>query len=128
AQVHRALRSHKGVVIVGRSGVGKTRLLRETVASMQAQVYWVSATGATETIPFGPLVPAIPGLADALAARGTAGALEQAQTVLAAGGNRRVLAVDDGHRLDEGSAAVVYQLAAAGTVPVIVTVRFPETV
>src|SRR5205823_9145335 len=43
-----------------------------------------------------------------------------------AGNRRLVLSVDDAHLLDAGSATLVHQVAASGTVFVVVTVRGGE--
>ena len=45
-----------------------------------------------------------------------------------AGGRRLVLCVDDGHLLDDASAALVHQLVAAGEAFAVVTLRSGEPV
>ncbi|GIJ59270.1 helix-turn-helix transcriptional regulator [Virgisporangium aurantiacum] len=114
AQVDRlagALRRPGGLVVCGGAGTGKTRLLaaaRERVPG----VYW--ATGAPG-VPLGPFAPLI---------RPTTSV--EAQLSLAAAAlvaRRGAVAVDDAHRLDAASVALLAHLVANTTVPVVLTVR-----
>ena len=115
-----------GAVLSGRFGVGRTRLALEGAALARARGYtveWVAATRAAASVPFGAvshLVAGAPGgrpdpLAFLLAAAGALAAR--------AAGGRLMLAVDDAHLLDDGSAALVHQLAVRGTAVVLATVR-----
>jgi DNA-binding CsgD family transcriptional regulator len=103
-----------GLVVCGGAGTGKTRLLaaaRERVGN----VYW--ATGAPG-VPLGPFAPLLPRAAD--------GAALPAQLSLAAAAlvaRRGAVAVDDAHRLDAASAALLAHLVANTSVPVVLTAR-----
>ena len=115
-----------GVVIAGPAGVGKTRLAEEAsevAAGRGSAVAWVRATRSAASIPLGAFAPLLP-------ATGTgppegADLLARARHALAAraAGERLVLCVDDGHLLDDASAALVHQLVAAGETFAVVTVR-----
>jgi DNA-binding CsgD family transcriptional regulator len=130
--VDAALRSDqvRGVVIAGVAGVGKSRLAAECAARAEARglaVERVFATRASASIPFGAvahlLPPTMPGTA-----QDRLGLVRSAVDHLArrAGGRRTVLAVDDAHLLDEGTAALVLHLAVRGSAFVIATTRAGE--
>jgi DNA-binding NarL/FixJ family response regulator len=117
-----------GVVLVAPAGVGKTRLLTEASDWARAHghdVAKVIGTRATAGTPFAALA--------SLAPR-SSGSAHPSEAALYAGyasevrGNagRRVLAVDDAHLLDPGSAALMLQLAMTGTATVLVAVRRGE--
>jgi len=122
-------RATAGVVLAGQAGVGKTRLLNEVVALAEAGGWWVEravASRATASIPFGPfahLVTAPGGPPDLLAI------LQGAAAALAARAAERplLLAVDDAHLLDEGSAGLVHHLAVLGKAVVVLSVRSGTT-
>lgn len=118
-----------GVVATGVAGVGKSHLVRETIARMRARgaaTEWVSATRAAATIPFGAVAHLLAGddrpATDPLQLFRSAGAYLAAR----AGGARLVIGVDDAHLLDPGSAALVSQLVIGGTASVAVSVRSGE--
>jgi DNA-binding CsgD family transcriptional regulator len=115
-----------GVVLSGALGVGRTRLAREAASRARAAGYtveWVAATRAAASVPFGAVSHLITAAererhdplelllraAETLSARATDGPL--------------IVAVDDAHLLDDGSAALIYQLAVRGTALVVATVR-----
>jgi DNA-binding CsgD family transcriptional regulator len=121
-----------GVVLAGPMGVGKTRLAHEALARAEQAglaTVRIAATRAAATLPFGALAPLIgahdlpPGVSGDrawLLRRST-------ETLLArAGGRPLVMLVDDAHLLDWASAALVHQVAAAGTAFVLATVRTDE--
>ena len=120
-----------GVAIIGRAGVGKTRLAREAVAAIAGPgwcVFPVTATAAARAIPLGAFaqwmghaggqqVDVVVSVIDAMTA--------------AAGDARMLVTVDDAHLLDDVSAFVVHQLVRRRLAKVIATVRsgrpVPET-
>jgi DNA-binding CsgD family transcriptional regulator len=118
-----------GVVIAGPAGVGKTRLATAAAGLASAggcAVAWARASGAARSIPLGAFAAVLPP-----AERGMpegAELLARARHALAerADGRRLVLCVDDGQLLDDASAALVHQLAAAREAFVVVTVRRNE--
>lgn len=120
----------RGVVLAGAAGVGKTRLAAEALRAAESlgrPTARVTATRAARTIPFGAIAALLPadgpGPADDRAAL-----LRRASEALAArgGGHRLILYVDDAHLLDDASATLIHQLATAGTVFVLLTVRAGE--
>jgi DNA-binding CsgD family transcriptional regulator len=109
-----------GVVVAGPPGVGKTRLAAEAADLARARgcaVEWVRATRSAASIPLG----AFAGLGPAGGGVEVLAALRRA-LVERAGGRRLVLCADDAHLLDDASAALVHQLAAAGEASVVATV------
>ncbi|HEY2657793.1 MAG TPA: LuxR C-terminal-related transcriptional regulator [Solirubrobacteraceae bacterium] len=119
-------RSVSGVVVAGLAGVGKTRFAAEALTSARAAgcvTAWATATQAAATIPFGAVAHLLP--VPGLDAAGRLQVLVRAGSALREGadGRRLVLCVDDAHLLDEGSAALVYQLASTAEAFVLVTVR-----
>ena len=107
----------------GRRGWRSRR--RASRQSSGCAVEWVRATRSAASIPLGAfaaLLPTGPG------AGGGAELLAHAREALAerAGGRRLVLCVDDGHLLDDASAALVHQLVAAGEAFALTTVRRGE--
>ena len=105
-----------GVVIAGVAGVGKTRLAAEAAELAGAEgcaVEWVRASGSARSIPLGAFATLLPAT-DRRLPEG-AELLARARQALAerAAGRRLVLCVDDGHLLDDASAALVHQLVAA---------------
>lgn len=114
------------VVLRGGAGVGKTHLARVVVRALTERGWtseWVSATAAMRSVPFGALArfigpqvrdltnrtEVLRGILSRFAAQG-AGAAE-------------LLVIDDAQHLDEGSAALVHELAVSGRVPMLLTVR-----
>ncbi|WP_123603510.1 LuxR C-terminal-related transcriptional regulator [Micromonospora sp. Llam0] len=127
----------RGVLIAGSAGVGKTRLSQEVAAGL-AVAGWrllrAHTSGSGTGLPLAALAGLIPPLTSATplspATPPPAAPLQGALAGLraAVGGTRSVLVIDDAHLLDEVSAAVVHQLVADGTVPVLVAVRTDEPV
>jgi DNA-binding CsgD family transcriptional regulator len=117
-------------ILVGAAGVGKTRIVREAaerLAAMGHQVEWVAATRASMAVPFGAFARFLD--------QGSVGAsdrfwlLHEIRNRLLqgrAGDQPVILAVDDAHWLDDGSAALVYQLAMVSTVRLMLSVRSGE--
>ena len=117
-----------GVVIAGAAGVGKSRLARE-VASTLADghaVEWVQASRAAASIPFGAFGQIV--VLDDNHERGRLGLFNASAAALrtAAGERSLVIAIDDAHELDPGSAALALHLATSRTAQLMVTVRSGE--
>ncbi|HEU4547132.1 MAG TPA: AAA family ATPase, partial [Microlunatus sp.] len=109
-----------GVVVAGRAGVGKTRLVRDALASTTARgatVVWAHGSAAVRTLPLGAFAGMLdvpPG--DAADTIGRAlGQLTRQQPL--------VLAVDDAHLLDEHSAIVLHRVVVRRLAPAVVTIR-----
>jgi DNA-binding NarL/FixJ family response regulator len=118
-----------GVVLVGSTGVGKTRLAAECLrlgAESGFATAQIVASRAASTIPFGALAPLLPPGAIALE-RGL-NPLRQATRALTelAAGKPLLLLVDDAHTLDDPSAALLQQLAASRAAFLVVTLRADE--
>src|SRR5215213_4687188 len=121
----------RGVVVAGRAGVGKTRLVAEAARVAEAQgcaVEWVRATRSAQAIPLGAFAPLLPPSSSARS--DGVELLSRARHALAerAAGRRLVLCVDDGQLLDDASAALVHQLVAPGEAFALVSVRRAEPV
>ena len=118
-----------GFVIAGPAGVGKTRLAVEAARAATKKGYatlHVVGTRAASSIPFGAFAPLLPELD--VDARGLLHFLRQATDAIV-DMNRSdqglLLVVDDAHQLDNGSAALLHQLARAATCQVVATIRTP---
>lgn len=107
--VRSALRTHRGVVLAGAAGVGKTRLAREAARATRLPARWVSATAAARSVPLGAFAPVV----------GRSTTPDAAMRALQQAG--RLLVVDDAHLLDEVSAAFLHQVVLAGAATVVVT-------
>lgn len=116
------------VAIAGATGVGKSRLVSELLARLKGHgrnVVVVRATRSTATVPFGAFAAWVPdrvsgGTSDRLAVlRGTARSL-------VGDGDPPVIALDDAHYLDDGSAALLLHLTQHTPVSVLATVRSGE--
>ena len=122
-------RAAGGLVIAAEPGVGKTRLageIADVAAASGYVVQWVRATRAAAAIPLGAFAALLPPLGGSIS--GAAELLARARHALAAraGDERMLLCVDDGHLLDDASAALVRGLVSAGDVFVVITVRHGE--
>lgn len=112
-----------GILVAGRAGVGKTRLVREAVAHATARgtrVVWALGSRAAGPYPFG----AFAGLTD-LPTGDASTAVNRVLDDLVRRGPL-VLAVDDAHLLDELSAVVLHRVVVRRLAPVLVTVRDGE--
>src|SRR5512142_2653537 len=115
----------RGLVYGGAAGIGKSRLLREGLAELDADrlaVWVVTATAATSGLPLGCLAqvlpPNQPDGTSVVLLRWAVEALDRQ-----AAGRPIVAAIDDANLLDPLSAALVYHLARSGRATVIATVR-----
>jgi hypothetical protein len=114
--IETGIREQTGTVLIGAAGVGKTWLARAAADRLVSQfdrIDWITAT--TPRVPFA----AFNHLIEVPETGKTAAVLRAARESL---GDGRLLIVDDAHLLDKLSAALVYQLAVAGAVKLIVTV------
>jgi DNA-binding CsgD family transcriptional regulator len=133
SQLTAAVVGHRGAVITGPAGVGKT-----TLATMCLQVAQdrgmslarTTATYASQGLPFGAfasILPPDPG--DDILGWEDHGALLRRYSravVNNAEGHPLVVFVDDAHLLDDGSATLIHQLALAQAATVLATVRMGE--
>lgn len=120
-----------GVVVAGEAGVGKTRLAREVLAAAQARgpvAGWAVATQAMSAIPLGALAQLLPDLGERVPDQAQLFRITAVALRKQAGSRRLVLGVDDAHLLDDNSAALLHQLAAASAVFVLATLRSGEAV
>jgi DNA-binding NarL/FixJ family response regulator len=115
-----------GVLVAGRAGVGKTRLLREVVeAATDCHVELVTATESARSLPFGAFAHLLPedlatiDRVDLLAVIGR-------HLVRRAQSKPVVLAVDDMHLLDTFSAALVHHVVASRLATVLLILRSGE--
>lgn len=111
-----------GVVVAGRAGVGKTRLVRDAVAAAGARgaVVWAQGSTAVRPLPLGAFAGMLdvpPGDAPETIGR----ALDQL-----ARQRPLVLVVDDAHLLDEHSAIVLHRVVVRRLAPAVVTIRTGE--
>lgn len=118
------------LVVAGTMGVGKSRLVSDMLgrhaerSGGDVQVVPVRATRSTATIPFGPFAA---WASAAPAATGDRlGALQAISRKLVEVADRLVVAVDDAHLLDDGSAALVLHLVEHTAASVVATVRTGE--
>jgi DNA-binding CsgD family transcriptional regulator len=125
-RAEQAIRRGSGAVILGDAGIGKshaTQALARRLRTRGATVELVLATEAASTVPFGALaellgpVAGVPG--DVLEVLRSAGS----RLAHRAHGGVLVVIVDDAHRLDPASAALLLQLVTRHGVRVLATVR-----
>jgi hypothetical protein len=120
-----------GIILAGPPGVGKTRLALEAIARGKGRgsySQWFVATHSAASVPFAVF-------ATLLDQRDLPGddvlrlVLEAGRALAAeAGGRPVIVGVDDGHRLDDASAAFVHHLAVSAQAFVVVTIRSGERV
>lgn len=121
----------RGLFVSGTAGVGKSRLLAQSLEQLPAlgcAVWSASANIATAGIPFGGLAQVLP--ADQPAGLTPAGIMRWAVDALhqQAAGRRIVIGIDDAHLLDPSSAALVYLIARSDNATVLGTLRSGEPV
>ncbi len=118
-------RRARGLAIVGRPGIGKTRLVREALRRLPAVGYSTleaSGTAALSQVDFGALAELLPPEEPRTSPLAM---LQSARTSLEsrAGEQRLIIFVDDAHLLDGCSAALLVALAEANAACVIVAFR-----
>ncbi len=128
-----ALVARRGAVITGPGGAGKTTLAMmclQLVQDREMSVARMTATHASQRLPFGTLAPILPPdpAVDRLSRDGHGQLLRfYARAVTSrAEGRPLVVFVDDAHLLDDGSATLVHQLAMTGAAAVLLTVQSGE--
>jgi DNA-binding CsgD family transcriptional regulator len=133
AQLTAAVLAHRGAVITGAGGVGKTTLAMTGLRVAEERgmsVARAAATWASRGLPFGALAPFLPPdpRRDGLDREDRGELLRRYGRAVAgrAGGRPLVVFVDDAHLLDGGSATLVHQLALTRAATVLVTVRSGE--
>jgi len=126
---------HRGVIIAGPSGVGKTRLAHEVLNRAEERglaTLRVTATRTAAALPLGALAALLPA-----AHHGETGGVDDRADLLRrsaaalmdrAGGQRLVLLVDDVQFLDDISAMLIQQLATANAAFLLATLRTGEAV
>jgi DNA-binding CsgD family transcriptional regulator len=125
---------HRGAILVGSAGVGKTRVALELLRAVEERGYptaRVTATRSASILPFGALAPVLPGDTRASGAVDDFAWLlhrSAADLAASAGEWRLILFVDDAHLLDEASAALLHHLAVVGSAFVLLTLRTGEPV
>ncbi|MEZ0340250.1 LuxR C-terminal-related transcriptional regulator [Mycobacterium sp. pV006] len=112
-----------GLVVSGAVGVGKSRLVRETLAELAIagwQTRWATATSAARTLPLGALTRWVRTTSDD--GRELIRSVTEALTTTPDGGPV-VVCIDDAPLLDDLSTIVVQQIIARGSAKVLLTVR-----
>jgi hypothetical protein len=112
-----------GVLLAGRAGVGKTRLIREVLRSTpDHHVEWVTASESVRPLPFGALAHLLPSSLHDVEQVDLLGVLGHSLQRRAEG-QPVVLAVDDVHLLDGLSAGFVDYVAIRRLGTVVLTLR-----
>jgi DNA-binding CsgD family transcriptional regulator len=115
-----------GVVLAGPAGVGKTRLLDDVARTVERDGWHIERVAGT------PAIAALPLAAFAFLDAPESLEMGRFPTPLGSArrslldrcrGQRLLLVVDDAHSLDDASAALVYQLAAAREALIVANVR-----
>ena len=115
--------NHRGVVLIGDAGVGKTTLARAVTASMPARVQWYAGTASARSIPLGVFAH----LVGSATSRDPVAFLAEARRAILAD-ESSILGIDDAHMLDQLSATLLHQLALEGSIRIVATIRDGETV
>ena len=117
-----------GILVSGPAGVGKSRIVREALASVAKQgfeVRWAVGTMSARKLPLGAFSPWT-GSASSDRLQLVRGVIDSVTT--APPGTTVVLGVDDVHLLDELSTFVVHQIVQREAAKVVLTVREGERV
>jgi len=123
-----AMEKGDGAVVCGPAGIGKTRLVTEAAGASKRNVWWMSVTAESSSIPYGPFGLLVPELAEELVSDASTSALSLIRRKLSEGAGHSLLIVDDAQLLDPPSAATVHAIAVGGETTVVATVRDGETV
>jgi len=117
-----------GILVSGPAGVGKSRIVREGLASLAAQGYeprWAVGTMSARKLPLGAFTPWT-GSASSDRLQLVRGVIDS--VTAAPAGTTVVLGVDDVHLLDELSTFVLHQIVQREAAKVVLTVREGERV
>jgi ATP/maltotriose-dependent transcriptional regulator MalT len=115
--------ARSGVLLAGRAGVGKTRLIREVLnGTADHHVEWVTASESMRPLPFGAFAHLLPNSLHDVEQMDLLGVLGHGLQRRAEG-RPVVLAVDDVHMLDGLSAGFVDYVALRGLAKVLLTLR-----
>jgi DNA-binding CsgD family transcriptional regulator len=118
-----------GYVLAGPAGVGKSRLATEAARAARGRglaTLHVAGTKGAASIPFGAFAALMPEIVDP--PDGLTSVLQRtAQAIVKRADPERglLIVVDDAHLLDDGSAALVHQLAKQSPCRIIATIRSP---
>jgi DNA-binding CsgD family transcriptional regulator/tetratricopeptide (TPR) repeat protein len=117
----------KGVAILGRAGVGKSRLVHEIVELAEHRgtpVVRAVASQSISSIPFAPFVELLP----IEPTRDRLVLLSEARRALEAHGgpHAAIVAVDDAHHLDRASLAFLVSIVGSNTATVVLSARTGE--
>ncbi|GIH09751.1 LuxR family transcriptional regulator [Rhizocola hellebori] len=105
-----------GVLVVGASGVGKTRLVHEAVSRLDRRtVVRLAGTAAAQGIPLAPVLAVFPDITAA-----PEQGIPQARARLAGRRTRPVLMVDDAHWLDSATQTLLHLLVSTRQVRAVV--------
>jgi ATP/maltotriose-dependent transcriptional regulator MalT len=112
-----------GVLVAGRAGVGKTRLVREVLRTTHgSHLEWITASESVRPLPFGAFAQLLPSNLHEVDQFDLMSILGQ-HLQRRAEGRPIVLAVDDVHLLDGLSAGFIDYLAIRGLATVLLTLR-----
>lgn len=118
-------------MIAGEAGIGKTSVARTLAAEVAGEGFAIEpvvATGAADAVPLAAVAGLLPDPFDADATPLATISAVVAELEARHGGRPVLLLVDDAHRLDRASAAVVVHLAIRGRVRLLATLRSGEPV
>ncbi len=119
-----AIARRRGVILAGVAGVGKSRLVLELAANVDAAEWHVERVVGTPAAAMFPL-----GAFSFLDTSSESPLARARRELLTRAGERSLLLViDDAHHLDDASAALVHQLVVNGNAVVVATVRSSERV
>jgi DNA-binding NarL/FixJ family response regulator len=124
--IRRALKERNSVVVCGTAGVGKTSLMRNILRRAAADgnaVEWVAATQSSASMPLGAYAHLLPPVTTGYANRALLLSATIRTVIDHARSRPLIVAVDDAHLLDPGSATLTFMLHSTGAARVIATVR-----
>src|SRR5579872_4905662 len=127
--VSKVVDSRAAIVFAGAAGVGKSRLAAEVALGAERRGFAIShviATRGAASIPFGAFAALMPEIVEPPG--GLTSILQRAvEAIIERGGEGRrlLIVIDDAHLLDDGSAALVLQLAREAACGLVATIRSP---